>query len=253
MSSGMPREKMIEHGAASLSDSELLAIILRSGGRKLPVIQLASNILDEFGGFKGLIDIDSNQLKTFPNVGEAKATAVKACIEIALRIKFYQNEKKPVIKSPQDVFDYVRKDLFGKQQEHLLLLTLDTSGKVISKDLVSVGTINETLIHPREIFKKALSLNSAGIILIHNHPSGNSQPSEEDLKVTERIMRVGVDMGIPLLDHLIVTDKDYSSIKIINLKGGDKNKSIKKSSHNLSFFRNTHGLESGSDLRGIQR
>ena len=212
-----PREKMAAHGPSTLSDSELLAIVLRSGGKDGSAIDLARKILKEFGGLKGLANSEIEQLTKIKDVGIAKATSVKAACEIALRIDNKMEIENSEIKKPEDVFSTVKKDTFARNKEQLFLLSLNSRNRLISKDLISIGTLNETLIHPREVFKTALSKNAASIILVHNHPSNDSGPSTDDIKVTERIAKAGITIGIPLIDHVIVCDNGYTSLKSLNL------------------------------------
>lgn len=212
-----PRERMINFGAQALSDSELLAIILRSGGRQDSAIQIAQQLLKNSGGFKELAEADIKQLINYKNIGAAKACAIKAACEISLRVGFSVHTEKICINKPKDIFELLRKDFFNKKQEHLYMISMDSRNKLITKDLISVGTLNETLIHPREIFKKALAINAYSIALAHNHPSGDPTPSNEDINVTQRIAKIGIEMGIPLLDHIIIAEDNFISIKALNL------------------------------------
>lgn len=212
-----PRERLILQGASALSDSELLAIILRSGGPKNSAIDLARKILKEFGGLKELINVDVNQLITFKNIGVAKATSIKSVCEIALRINLSMEEKRLEIKNPEDVFQLTRKEFFAQKKEHLYMISIDSRNRYICKNLISVGTINETLIHPREVYRQALLNNAVSIVLVHNHPSNDPTPSIEDIKVTERLAKAGVSLGIALVDHIIVSDNSFVSIKSLNI------------------------------------
>jgi DNA repair protein RadC len=212
-----PRERLINTGADSLSDTELLAIILRVGGKKESVLELARKILLEFGGFHGLIEVSVEQLLAFKNIGFAKAVSIKALCEIALRINLTEKKKSTSIKTPEDVFKLINKELYGKRKEKLYLISLDARNKVISKDVVSIGTISEALVHPREVYKQALLRNAVSIILVHNHPSSDTTPSTEDILVTERVAQAGVLLGVSLVDHIIVSDTDYCSLKALNL------------------------------------
>lgn len=212
-----PREKMISKGAENLTDIELIAIVLRSGGKNKSAVNLSRDMLTKFKGIKGLFSADIEELTSFKNVNLAKATSIKAVEELSKRYLYPANSRDKYIKTPKDAYEIIKGDIYNKDQEYLYLLTLDTRNKLISKDLVSKGTINETLIHPREIFKKALAKNACSIILIHNHPSNKPDPSDEDIRVTKRIFKAGVNIGIPLTDHLIVTNNDFVSMKAQNL------------------------------------
>lgn len=214
-----PREKLIDKGAENLTDVELLAIILRSGGSNNSATSLSRALLNRFQSFKELFNADMKEIENFKYIGHAKATSIKALGEISKR---YLSKGLNIldgknIRTPQDVYSIIHKDTLDKDQEYLFLLTLDSRSNLISKDLISKGLLNETLIHPREIFKKALAKSACSIILVHNHPSNKSDPSDEDIKVTKRIVRVGIEMGIPLIDHLIVTNDGFSSMKSLNL------------------------------------
>ncbi|MBW6442070.1 DNA repair protein RadC [Patescibacteria group bacterium] len=212
-----PREKLIQMGPENLTDTELLAIILRSGGKETSATNLARQLLDKFEGLKALLSADIKELIEVKNIDIAKASSIKAVEEISKRYLYSPKQKEVFIKTPGDVYKLIRKDILNKDHELLFLITLDNRNKLISKDVISKGTINETLIHPREIFKKALAKNACSIILAHNHPSDNPDPSGEDIKVTRRIFKAGVEMGIPLTDHLIVSNDSFTSMKAQNL------------------------------------
>ena len=211
-----PRERLRSLGATSLSDKELLAIILRSGGKSNSVINISGRILDEFGGLKGLMEADLHQISAVKYIGPAKASSIKAVFEIALRIIATEQKESFSITRPSELYEIVKKDLYGKTKEHLYVISLDSRNKCISKDLISIGTVNETLIHPREIFRTALHKNATYIALAHNHPSGDTTPSDEDIKVTQRVASAGSILGVSLIDHLVVSDRTFTSIKSMN-------------------------------------
>ena len=213
----LPRERLAALGTEALSDIELLSIILGAGGKNESVFELSSKILSDLHGFKGLYKTDYNKLISFKNVGKAKAASIKAVCEISKRIFIEKELTKININKPKDVYESVKKFFYSKEKEHLYLISLDSRNRLISTDLISIGTVNETLVHPREIFKSALEKNAVSIILVHNHPSGDANPSEDDIKVTERIHKAGIDIGIALIDHLIVTNTDWVSLKSLNL------------------------------------
>jgi len=214
-----PREKLIQKGAETLTDIELLAIILRSGGKNKSAVNLSRDLFKKFEDLKTLLSADINELIAFKNIDSAKATSIKAIEELSKRYLSPINYKERYIKTPKDAYEIIKGDIYNKEQEFLFLLTLDSRNKLISKDLISKGTINETLIHPREIFKKALAKNACSIILIHNHPSNKPDPSDEDIRVTKRIFKAGINIGIPLTDHLVVTNDDFTSMKAQHLIG----------------------------------
>lgn len=212
-----PRERLLQKGATALSDSELLAIILRSGGNNASALDLANFLLKEFDGYAGLLSADFSEINAYKNMGIAKTACVKALCEIGLRLGKLKTEKKLKINNPHEVFKLMRNEVFAKDKEHLFLICLDVRGNFISKDLISIGTLNESLVGVHEIFKKALIRNSSQIILVHNHPSGDPTPSEEDLKVTKTIYLAGKILNIVLIDHVIVCDNDFASIKAENI------------------------------------
>lgn len=219
-----PRERLELYGVSVLTDAELLAMVLRSGGKNISVLNLSQQILNTFKGFKGLISADISELKNFKNIGHAKACGLLAACEIALRIRDNDITKQIALTNDPDlIYKLVKKDFYAKPNEMLCVISLNVRNKVISKDIVSVGSLNETIVHPREIYKLAMSKNASAIILAHNHPSGDPTPSLEDIKITQRVYRAGLDVGINLIDHLIVTDTSYRSLKSLGLllKGGE--------------------------------
>ncbi|MBI2620831.1 DNA repair protein RadC [candidate division WWE3 bacterium] len=212
-----PRERLVIKNAASLSNAELLAIVLRSGGQNNSALMLSQVLLKEFGGLKGFFDASLEQLISVKDIGLTKAVTLKAVCELALRIDAGEEEERLGVKNPGDVFKVVRKDLFAQKREHLYILSLDTRNVLLSKDLVSVGTVNETLVHPREVFRQALLRNAVSIILVHNHPSGDPTPSNDDILLTDKIAKAGKDVGIALVDHVVVCDDSFISIKGMKL------------------------------------
>lgn len=201
-----PREKLKLKGARHLTNVELLAIILRTGGSKGDVITLSRNLLK-----KGLADLSKqglSHLLSYPGIGLAKACQIKSLFELSKRIKTRRGTKK--IGCAKDVYDFCKymRDL---EKERFVVLLLDSKNKVLSEDVVSVGTLNSSIVHPREVFKKAIRENCNSVILVHNHPSGDSKPSPEDLQVTEKLVEAGNLLGIKVLDHVIIGE-DYNSI-----------------------------------------
>jgi DNA repair protein RadC len=225
--SGFPRERILKFGPESLSDTELLALVLGSGGRDMSVFKLSNYILRECSGLYGLSQISATKLQNLKYIGTAKTACLLSLTELALRITTPVRDIQQLITAPEHVFNLLRKDLFAKKRELLYLLSLDGRNKLIAKDLISLGTIDSTLVSPREVFRQALLRNATSAVLAHNHPSQNLTPSTEDLILTEEVAKIGVSLGIPLLDHVIITDSSYTSIKALNLfdltsKGGEK-------------------------------
>ena len=203
---------MLNSGSEVLSDAELLAILLRSGGENNSAIDLANLILKQFDGISGLYNADIQELMNLKDIGLAKAASIIAAREIAIRMATENSEKVVKIGSPEDVFKVTRKFFFKKSKEHLYVLSLDARKGLISIDLVSIGTLNEALIHPREVFKIAFTKNAAQIILVHNHPSNDPSPSDADIEITKKIKDVGKLLGTELLDHVVVSDREFKSI-----------------------------------------
>jgi len=166
-----PREKLIMMGAEYLTDSELLAVVLRTGNKSASASDLAKELIHKFSSLKNVLLSDFREVRETFGIGDAKAASIKAVEEICKRINNPIKSVGMLVEGPKDVFEFIKKDLIDKDKEHLYLLSLNSRSKVISKDLITIGTLNETLIHPREIFKKSLINKASSIILIHNHPS----------------------------------------------------------------------------------
>ena len=212
-----PRERLYAQGVAALSDTELLAIVLRIGGTDISAIELAHLLLHKFNGLSGVLGATVSELQNTKYIGPAKATAIKAVSEALLRVSTTGPAQNFYIKCPADCFLYIKRDIKFKSKEHLFTLNLDARRKVISKTLISIGTVNETLVHPREVFREAIKSNAVSIILVHNHPAGDTNPSVADIKLTKRLSRIGRRLGIKVLDHVIVCDTTYTSLKALNV------------------------------------
>lgn len=208
-----PRERMMLHGAESLSNAELLAILLRTGSRGCSAVDLAEQILKRLGGIRYLIDADLSELTALPGVGVAKATELKAAIEIGRRVARVKNEARPTFASPKDAADYMMDRLRFHLKEHFFVLHLDTKNRLIGEEIVSIGSLDSSIAHPREIYKTALKKSAASIICLHNHPSGDPTPSFDDVKVTRRLVEAGQILGIELLDHIIIGENCYISMQ----------------------------------------
>lgn len=224
-SSERPREKLLSYGAQFLSNEELLAIILRTGNKDLNVVELSYRIIHSVGGLNGLFKASAKELMEVKGVKEAKATQILAVCELYKRFKISELVQAKISK-PSDIADLVLDELRMLKQEVLILVTLDTKNKVISKKEIFKGGLNSSLIHPREIFKEAVKDSAASIIICHNHPSGDPTPSRDDINITTRLKECGKIMGIELLDHLIIGDNRFISLKerdILWLGKGIKN------------------------------
>ncbi len=207
-----PRERLIKHGASALGDSELLAIILRTGTRKENVINLCQRMLSQYN-LKQLSQTNISQLMNIHGIKESKAAQIAACFEIARRLEAFNEEVKPVIHSPEDVYRRIYPGLRGQKKEKFIELCLDTKNQVIKEDIISIGSLNANIVHPREVFKTALAESAAHIIVAHNHPSGDPAPSKEDIEITRKLVETGKIMGIEVLDHIIIGEGRHFSMK----------------------------------------
>lgn len=209
-----PRERLHRYGVEKLSAQEILALILGRGISGESVTITSQRLLSRFGNLRGIAEATLEELAEVKGIGPAKASQIKAAFELANRLNDATiNEKKPVVKTPDDVVSLVQRLLKGKKKEHFLVLSLDTRGKLIKTSEVSVGSLDSSIVHPREVFKEALSASAASVILVHNHPSGEPEPSEDDIKLTKRLVEAGDIMGIEVLDHVITGDDSFKSLK----------------------------------------
>lgn len=208
-----PRERLFKEGAGSLSDAELLAILLRTGSKEATALDLAALIMAKFQNLKRLVDASVEELAEIKGVGMAKACQVKAALELARRLARCTESPRPSIKSPDDAAALVMEEMRCLDREHFRVLLLNTKNQVVGVDEVSVGTLNYSAVHPREIFRGAIKRSAASVILVHNHPSGDPAPSREDIEVTQRLVEAGKIVGIQVLDHIVVGEKRYVSLK----------------------------------------
>lgn len=208
-----PRERLLKYGCSTLSDVELLALLLRSGGKGSSVRLVAEDLLRKFKSFKGLMLADIAEIMSYKSVGLAKATSIKAACEIGLRLSSDTINTNILVTNPVDIYNLVRQSLFAKTKEYLYVLSLDARLRVMSTDLVSIGTINETLAHPREVYSIAVRKCAVSIVIAHNHPSNDPTPSSADIEFTKRLTDAGKVLGIKLQDHIIVCDSGFNSLK----------------------------------------
>ncbi len=208
-----PRERMVQSGAASLSNQELLAIILRTGTKSESVLQLSNRVLTTFEGFRMLKEASLEEITEINGIGLAKAVQIMAAVEIGRRIGNLAYDDRYAIRSPEDGANYVMNDMRFLSQEHFVCLYLNTKNQVLHKQTIFIGSLNASIVHPREVFKEAFRRSAASIICIHNHPSGDPTPSREDIEVTKRLVECGKIIGIDVLDHLIIGEKKYVSLK----------------------------------------
>lgn len=208
-----PRERMIRLGADALSNAELIAILLRTGTTSESVMELAGRVLSKAGGLRGLVEFTLNELIQFRGIGPAKGIQLLAGIELGRRISQMVPEERTAIRSPGDAAQFVMEEMRYLTQEHFVCLFLNTKNRVIDKECIFIGSLNTSVVHPREVFREAIRRSAAGVICIHNHPSGDPSPSREDLDVTARLVEAGRIIGVELLDHIIIGDGSYVSLK----------------------------------------
>ncbi|AEE91685.1 putative DNA repair protein [Tepidanaerobacter acetatoxydans Re1] len=215
-----PRERLQKYGAQALSDAELLAVLIRTGTRSESALVLAQRILKGDIGKSGLayvVDSSVEELSKIKGIGTAKAVQIKAAVELGRRIASYNQRKQVIIKSPLDVKDLLMEEMRFLEKEYFKTILLNVKNHVISIEDISIGSLNSSIVHPREVFKPAIRRSSASILLVHNHPSGDTTPSREDIEVTERLVEAGKILGINVLDHIIIGSDSIISLKEKNL------------------------------------
>lgn len=209
-----PREKIINYGVESLSNAELLAVIIRTGDRNQTAIEVGQNLLQiDSRGLEALIDISLQDLMKIKGIGECKACQILATIEIGKRIRTRSLHDKIKIDSPNKIVNLMMDDFRYLKQEHFKIMLLDTKNQIINIENISVGTLNASIVHPRDVFNAAIKRHANSIILLHNHPSGDPTPSNEDINITNRLIEVGEIIGIKVLDHIVFGDNRYISFK----------------------------------------
>ncbi|MBU6141833.1 DNA repair protein RadC [Patescibacteria group bacterium] len=204
-----PREKLVKYGPGKLKDAELLAILLGTGTKGVNVVELSQKIIRRFDEGK-LANASVQELREVSGLGTAKAAEIVSCFELGRR--FLHEKRSALILSPRDVWEEL-KDIRSGKKEHFIILFLDTRNQEIRRETISVGSLNASLVHPREVFEPAIQHLAAHIIVAHNHPSGNTEPSDEDVAITRRLAEAGALLGIELLDHVIVASSGFTSLK----------------------------------------
>jgi len=204
-----PREKMEKYGPEKLSDAELLAILLRTGTKGVNVVEMAKKILRKFPN-DSIASAGFQELRNTFGLGSAKAAEIMACFELGRRK--LKDKKAALLMKPKDVWENL-KDIRDHRKEHFIVFYLDTRNQEICREIISIGTLNSNLVHPREVFEPAVKNVAAHLIVAHNHPSGNPEPSDDDIEVTKRLSDAGKIIGIGLLDHVIVSKDRYFSLK----------------------------------------
>ncbi len=207
-----PRERLIKYGVSSLSNQELLSIILKSGTKNKSVYDLSDEILNKLSGINNLKDYELNFLTSIKGIGTAKACEVLSAIELGKRIYCDNNNLGNRIHSSKDVFLDMKYYLNNKKQEYFYCLYLNNKNQILERKLLFMGTVNKSIVHPREVFKYAYLSSASSIICVHNHPSGDVTPSKEDIFLTKSLIQIGKVQSIPILDHIIMSDSTYYSM-----------------------------------------
>lgn len=203
-----PREKLEKYGPEKLKDSELLAILLRTGTKELDVMKLSQKILRDFEDEK-ILNVTINDLQKIHGLGLAKSCEIVACFELGKRK--LRGKKTTILLTPKDVWGAMS-DIRTSKKEHFVVFHLNARNQEIEREIISVGTVNASLVHPREVFEGAVKNNASSIILAHNHPSGDMEPSQDDIDITKRLVHAGKILDIRVVDHVIVTDKEFKSL-----------------------------------------
>ena len=208
-----PREKLIAHGPSHLSIQELLAIILGTGTKKEEVMSMSTRIIREYGEKSILSQKNVSTLAKHLDIPQGKASQIVACGELGRRFFSNDNLTAPIIRTAKEVYEHT-KDMHGLSKEYLRGIYLNSHYKVIHDEVISIGTLDSSIVHPREEFRPAIEYAAAAVILVHNHPSGNIDPSEADVSITEQLIQAGTTLGIDLIDHIVVTKDSYKSIPV---------------------------------------
>lgn len=208
-----PRERLVRHGSESLSATELIAIILGSGTKATPVLQMAQEIVVRFGTLQALAEATISELCKVKGIGMAKAIQLKASLSLGLRAGRHQIQNKFKIETPLHAYQLIKEELQSEKREVFAIILLDVKGCLITHQTIAIGTLTNALIHPREVFFPAIKHQAASLIAVHNHPSGDLTPSKEDYQVTKQLIETGKVVGIPLHDHLIVSTHGYVSLR----------------------------------------
>lgn len=208
-----PRERLRHLGPGALSVQELVAIILRLGTTGVSAVELANRLLARFGNLKALAQATIEELSSVEGMGEAKAISLKAAFELGRRLCIFTEDIRPVIKKPQDVYNLLGDQMRHFIQEMFKVIMLNTKNEVIKIETITIGTLNANIIHPRELFRPAIKASANTIIIVHNHPSGDPEPSKEDILITQKLIDAGRIVDIEMEDHIIVGDGRFVSMR----------------------------------------
>lgn len=208
-----PRERLRDYGPDSLSNSELLAILLRTGNVSESAVNLATRLISQFGGLDGLARASLSELARLKGIGLAKAAQVQAALELGKRLLTAHPEERYTVRAPKDVFNLLKAEMGLLEQEHLRVLLLNTRNQVMAAPEVYRGSVNTAVIRAAEVFREAIRENCPSIIVVHNHPSGDPTPSPEDVRVTKQLVEAGKLLDIEVLDHVVIAQQGFVSLK----------------------------------------
>lgn len=208
-----PRERLLRYGPETLSAAELIAIVLGSGTQHTPVLQLAQEVVTRFGGLSQLAEATVQELCQIKGIGQAKAIQLRAVFNLGLRLSKQTVDVKYKIEHPLHVYHLVKDQLLAEKREIFMVVLQDAKGCVSGQNVISIGTLTQALVHPREVFYPAIRHKAASLILVHNHPSGDLTPSKQDIELTKKLIEIGQMMGIPVNDHLIISERGYLSLR----------------------------------------
>ncbi|HCZ12548.1 MAG TPA: hypothetical protein DHV16_09940 [Nitrospiraceae bacterium] len=208
-----PRERLLKYGAESLSDAQLLAIILRTGSGEKGVMGLSMSLLESFKTLRNIDAASLSELSSMKGLGTAKIAQIKAAFELGKRLMGESTDGKPVFSSSHTLYSYFAPRFKNLKKEIFISVLLDAKNRLLREHKISEGTLTNSLIHPREAFKEAVKESAASVIFVHNHPSGDPEPSKDDITITERLKNAGNIIGIQVLDHVIIGDGKYVSLK----------------------------------------
>lgn len=208
-----PRERLLTYGARNLSEAQLLAIIIRTGSGDKNAVSLAMELINKFGSLNAIDKASFNEFKDIKGLGKAKIAQIKASMELGRRLLSEKTNSEITFTDSIAVYEYLQPKLKALKQEKFICLILDVKNRLIREQEVTTGILNEALIHPREAFREAIKEAGASVIFVHNHPSGDPEPSHKDLQITERLCKTGDIIGIKVLDHIIVAENSFISMK----------------------------------------